>query len=139
MPHTELHQPKAARAACQSLPRQFARFAAVGVVGTAMHYGVMLALVEVAGFNPVAGTCAGFLASLGASYTLNRLWTFAKSPPVVRSFAAYLFLCGIGLGINMTIVAAAIAAGFHYMVGQIVATLVALLWNFASARFLVFR
>lgn len=122
-----------------ALDRQFLRFAAVGVVGTAVHYSVMLALVEFAGATPVLATCAGFLVSLGASYALNRLWTFDKRPPWTRGFVAYLLVCAVGLGINMGVVALAMGAGVHYMAGQVVATLVALLWNFFSARFVVFR
>jgi len=122
-----------------ALQRQFFRFAAVGVVGTAVHYAVMLALIALANVSPVVGTCAGFLVSLGASYALNRLWTFDKRPPWARGFATYFLVCAVGLAINMGIVALAIGAGVHYMLGQVVATFVALFWNFLSSRFIVFR
>lgn len=122
-----------------ALHRQFLRFAAVGLVGTAVHYAVMLSLIAFAGVSPVMGTCVGFLVSLGASYALNRLWTFDKRPPWARGFVTYFLVCAVGLAINMGIVAIAISAGVHYMLGQVAATFIALFWNFFSSRLLVFR
>lgn len=122
-----------------ALHRQFVRFAGVGVVGTAVHYGVMLGAMTLADVSPVIGTCLGFIVSLGASYALNRLWTFDKRPPWARGFLTYFLVCAVGLAINMGIVALAIGGGIHFMLGQVVATVVALIWNFLSSRFIVFR
>ena len=43
---------------------RFLRFAMVGALGTLAHYSLLLALVEVAGAEPVVGSVAGFV--LGA-------------------------------------------------------------------------
>jgi len=122
-----------------ALHRQFLRFAGVGVVGTAVHYGAMFAAVELLGVSAPVGSGIGFLVSLGASYGLNRVWTFEKRPPWARGFLAYLLVCAVGLGINMGVVALGVANGLHYMLAQVVATPIALLWNFFSSRFIVFR
>ena len=130
---------QAVSAARQELKRQFVSFALVGVVGTITHYATMLSLIEFAGATPVMGTFAGFFAGLGASYVLNRQWTFDKRPPWARGFATYFAVCFVGLGINMGIVALALAIHVHFMIGQVVATCVALFWNFLSSKFVVFR
>lgn len=122
-----------------ALHRQFLRFAGVGVVGTAVHYAAMFAAVELLHVSPVIGSGIGFLVSLGASYALNRMWTFDKRPPWARGFLVYFLVCAVGLAINMGIVALGVSAGLHYMVAQVIATPVALLWNFFSSRFIVFR
>ena len=123
----------------QELKRQFLSFALVGVVGTFAHYATMLSLIEFADVTPVMGTFAGFFAGLGASYVLNRQWTFDKRPPWARGFVTYFAVCFVGLGINMGIVALALAIHVHFMIGQVVATCVALFWNFLSSKFIVFR
>lgn len=128
-----------ALAARQELKRQFLSFALVGVVGTITHYATMLGLIQFAGASPVMGTFAGFFAGLGASYVLNRQWTFDKRPPWARGFLTYFAVCFVGLGINMGIVALAMAIHVHFMIGQVVATCVALFWNFLSSKFVVFR
>src|SRR5688572_26289362 len=55
------------RTGLEVLGRQFSRFLAVGVVTTAVHYGVLIALVEAFDINPVLGTTAGFIAAVFVS------------------------------------------------------------------------
>ena len=121
------------------LKRQFFRFAMVGVVGTAAHYAILLIAVELLHLSPLIGAGAGFLTGLIASYILNRAWTFDARPAFGRGLATYTVVCAVGLGINVSIVALAVALGAHYMVGQVIATPIAMLWNFAGSRLIVFR
>jgi putative flippase GtrA len=122
-----------------SLKRQLFRFAMVGVVGTAAHYGILLVAVELLHLSPIIGAGAGFLTGLLASYVLNRAWTFDARPAFGRGLATYSVVCVVGFGINVSIVALAVALGFHYMVGQVIATPIAMMWNFAGSRWIVFR
>jgi putative flippase GtrA len=132
-------QPVAAPAAGSGIRQQFFRFAMVGVVGTAAHYGILLLAVELPNLSPVVGAGAGFLTGLIASYVLNRAWTFDKRPEFRRGLATYAVVCIIGFGINVSIVALAVALGVHYMIGQVIATPIAMLWNFLGSRMIVFR
>ena len=132
-------QPVAAPATLSGIRRQFLRFAMVGVVGTAAHYGILLLAVELLHLSPVVGAGAGFLTGLIASYILNRAWTFDKRPEFRRGLATYAVVCVIGFGINVSIVALAVALGVHYMIGQVIATPIAMLWNFLGSRMIVFR
>lgn len=118
---------------------QFLRFAAVGAVATAVHYAVMLSLVELGGMHPVTATFVGFCCGAVVSYTLNRRFTFETRPSYGRGFAKFFFMVGIGAFINAGIVWVLTHNGFHYMVAQVIATGLVMIWNFASARFIVFR
>lgn len=119
--------------------RDFLRFATVGAVATAAHYAVLIALVQFGGVDPVTATVCGFAVGAVVSYTLNRRYTFAVRPAYMRGFLKFAIVIGIGAVLNAAIVALFIRVGLHYMVAQVIATLVVLIWNFAGARLIVFR
>jgi putative flippase GtrA len=119
--------------------RDFLRFATVGAVATAAHYAVMIALTELGGMDPVAATVCGFAVGAVVSYTLNRRYTFAVRPAYMRGFVKFAIVIGIGAVLNAAIVAFFIRFGLHYMVAQVIATGLVLIWNFAAARLIVFR
>ncbi|HYD87855.1 MAG TPA: GtrA family protein [Vitreimonas sp.] len=120
--------------------RQIGRFAVVGVIATAVHYAVMVALVEIGRVTPVAATTIGYGFGIVVSYTLNRRFTFqARGTPVAKSFAKFVVLYGVGAFLNGAIVGGLIAVGAHYLLAQVVATGLVLVWNFLGARYVVFR
>lgn len=127
------------RVMSRAVVRDFLRFAAVGAVATAVHYSVMIALAELGGMHPVWATVCGFAVGAVVSYVLNRRFTFAAKPAFGAGLAKFLVVIGIGAVINAGIVAAFVGAGVHYMIGQVIATGLVLIWNFAGARLLVFR
>lgn len=122
-----------------ALVRQVARFAVVGVIATAVHYGVLIALVEFGHAKPVLATTIGYCVGIVVSYALNRRFTFASDAPVASSFAKFALLYGIGMVLNGAIVGGLIGAGAHYLVAQVTATAIVLVWNFLGARYVAFR
>jgi putative flippase GtrA len=121
------------------LVNQFLRFAAFGAVATAAHYAVMLTLVEIAGVHPVLATICGSCAGAVVSYTLNRRYTFDARPAFGSGLVKFLVVILIGAGINAGIVWLLMRQGLYYMLAQVIATGIVLIWNFASARLVVFR
>lgn len=120
--------------------RQIGRFAVVGAVATAVHYAIMVALVEIGHVPPVVATTIGYGFGIVVSYTLNRRFTFeARGTPVAKSFAKFVVLYGVGAFLNGAIVGALIAVGAHYLLAQVAATGLVLIWNFLGARYVVFR
>lgn len=119
--------------------RDFLRFAMVGALATAVHYSVLIALTELGGVGPVFSTICGFFAGALVSYVLNRRYTFANKPQFGKGLAKYLLVIAIGAVINAGIVAAFVGSGVHYMIGQVIATGIVLIWNFGAARAFVFR
>lgn len=130
--------PAAARALMNRLiVRQFLQFATVGVFATAIHYGVLIGLVELAGFAPVVATSFGFVCASATSYTINRATTFKARAS--RGFVLFVALGAVGLVLNALIMGGLNHAGLPYILAQVFATAVVLLWNFGSARFIVFK
>jgi putative flippase GtrA len=129
----------ARRAGLDVLARQFSRFLAVGVAATAVHYGVLIALVEAWAVHPVLATTAGFVTAALLSYALNRRYTFDEQPAFGPGLLRYYAAVSMGLLLNASVMAALTGWGAHYVLAQIVASGVALVWNFLSARLVVFR
>lgn len=119
--------------------RDFLRFATVGALATVVHYSVLLAMTELGCVGPVIATICGFFVGAVVGYVLNRRYTFANKPAFGKGLAKYLLVIGIGAVINAGIVAAFVESGVHYMIGQVIATGIVLIWNFGAARFFVFR
>lgn len=118
---------------------QFLRFAAVGAVATAVHYTILIALVQLGHVNPVLGTACGFCVAAVVSYSLNRRFTFDHQPVFAHGLVKFLAVGAVGLALNAGIVALLIGQGLHYLLAQVVATGLVLIWNFGAARFVVFR
>jgi putative flippase GtrA len=121
------------------LARQFSRFLAVGVATTAVHYGVLIVLVEVWAIHPVLATIAGFVTAVLLSYVLNRRYTFDQEPPFGAGLLKYYAVVSVGLALNAGTMAVLTRWGVYYLLAQVVASGVALVWNFLAARLVVFR
>ncbi|MBC2665153.1 GtrA family protein [Novosphingobium flavum] len=115
------------------------RFAAVGVVGTAVHYGVLVALVELGGVDPVAGTLCGFIVAAFASFVLNSVFTFRVRLNFTSALLKNYVSLAFGLAINVGTVALLTHLATPYIFAQLVATVLAFIWNYLASRFIVFR
>lgn len=125
--------PGASRRGVGRLAARFLMFAACGLVGTAGHYAAMVALVQGAGVPPVAASVVGFLVGMGINYVLNYRFTF-RSGKRHREAASKFFVVGCcGLALNTVLMHALTGpAGLHYVVAQMGATVLVLLWNFIA-------
>ncbi len=122
-----------------ALARQFLRFAAVGAVATAAHYAVLVALKELAHVPVLWATSLGYLVGAVVGYTLNRRFTFEANHRFTHGLAKYVGVGIVGLALNGAITMGLIHVGLHYLLSQMVATGIVLIWNFAAARLVVFR
>lgn len=125
-------------------PRQFARFALVGVAGLVVDVAVLYAGLWL-GLGYYAGRACSFLAAVWATWQLNRRYTFADgadgAPPA--QWSRYL-LAMLGGGVVNYLAYSAVlslAPGFSLLPAVAVAagSLAGMAVNFSSAKFLVFR
>jgi putative flippase GtrA len=87
-------------------------------------------LVRGFGMAPTAASSIGFVLSAGANYLLNYHFTFQSNRPHGPAAMKFGLLAGTGLLINAAIMRLMTGAGVHYLVAQVCATGVVLLWNF---------
>lgn len=118
---------------------QFMQFAGVGVVGTAAHYALLILLVETIAANEVAGSTAG--ATLGAlvNYVLNRRYTFESKKRHREALTKFLIVATLGLLLNACFMFVLVELmTLHYLLGQVISTMLILMWNFIGNKFWTF-
>lgn len=126
--------------AWKGISKQFGLFALVGLAGTAGHYAVLFGLVEQVGVGAVAASGWGALTGLLINYLLNYGLTFNSGQPHWRAFPKFAFIAGLGLGLNLLLMALLIQRlGLYYLLAQVLATGVVLLWNFIGNRWWTFH
>jgi putative flippase GtrA len=109
---------------------RFVRFTVVGGVATAIQYAILILLVRGFGMGPTAASSIGFVLSAGVNYLLNYRFTFHSDRPHGPAAAKFALLAATGLLINAVIMHLMTGAGVHYLIAQVCATGVVLLWNF---------
>ncbi|MCA1926054.1 MAG: GtrA family protein [Thiobacillus sp.] len=119
----------------KALCAQFARFGAIGAVGTLTHYALLLALVQAAGVDAVAASALGAAAGAGVNYALNYRYTFRSARRHREALPRFLAIAAAGLALN-TFLMWLLVEGLrlHYFAAQLVATAGVLGWNFLANR-----
>jgi putative flippase GtrA len=113
------------------IPRQFLLFAAIGAVGTAAHYAVLIALVHSQTAGPKAATSFGFAVGALVNYMLNYRFTFNSDKPHSDTLPKFLAVAASGAGLNYAVMWLGIEAlHIHYLAAQIAATALILMWNY---------
>lgn len=116
------------------------RYGVVGIVGTPAHYLTLILLVEAGGISPVYATIAGSAVGALVNYLLNRRYTF-KSAKTHADAGPKFLAVAVATGIlNAVLVYLGVdLLGMHYLIVQIVATLIVFLSNFALNNIWTFR
>ncbi|BAL23030.1 GtrA family protein [Azoarcus sp. KH32C] len=119
---------------------RFLRFAAVGAVGTVAHYALLLALVEGAHVDPIAGSVAGFLLGALVNYTLNRTLVFRSDRAHVEALPRFLAVAGMGLCWNALLMYLLVDwIGLYYFLAQMLTTAILLCWHYVGNALWTFR
>jgi len=120
--------------------KQFASFTGVGAIGTAAHYCVLIALVDVLQLRPIPSSALGFTVGAFVNYSLNYRFTFRSTKMHRESMPKFFIVATAGLLLNTAIMGVLTAMlSVHYLLAQIVATAGVLVWNFSINRCWTFR
>jgi putative flippase GtrA len=93
------------------LRRQISAFAVVGVIGFVVDSGLTYAFVRAFGLDPLISRLPAFAIATVINFLLNRRLTFPGSrAPIGQAFIRYVMVCGVGLAVNWTAYAIALAA-----------------------------
>lgn len=120
-----------ARALARRVPR-FARYVAVGGVGTGAQYLVLVGAVALHAAAPVAASVAGAFVGALVNYLLNRRFTFRTDTQHRSALPKFFATAGAGMLVNG--VAMAWLTGFlhlHYLVAQCIASAAVLVLTFS--------
>ena len=120
--------------------RSLPLYIGAGGVATASSYAVMIAAVEALGVAPVAASAAGYATGAAVKYWLNYSMAFqsrARHAPAVLRFAIALG----GMMVLNTLVFALVerGLGLHYIVAQVITTILLIPPGYMIHRQWVFR
>jgi putative flippase GtrA len=114
------------------------RFGLVGGVATAIQYVILIVLVH-EGIWPAAASAIGFVVSAFGNYLLNYHFTFRSRESHAPAAMKFVMLAAGGLVINFVLMHLLVAAGWYYLLAQVLVTAVVFLWNFVGNSLWTFR
>jgi putative flippase GtrA len=121
------------------IARQFLIFAGVGAMGTGVQYVTLISLVAL-GVNAVVGSTVGFVAGAILNYWLNYRLTFRSSMAHTRAAPRFAAIAASALLLNTLLMSIQIyGLRLPYLMAQLVATAVVLIWNYVFSRLWTFN
>ena len=121
----------------RKLLEQFVKFGVVGVFATVIDFGVLVALTEWLGVDPVISAAISFTASVLFNYAASMRYVFQRREDMTRGKELLIFvaLSVAGLGINEALMWLGVnVAHLNYVLVKLLATAVVMLWNFFSRK-----
>ena len=120
--------------------RRFGGFAAVGAVGTAFSYLLLVGLVELAGVDPVSASAAGFLLGAVVNYSLSRKLVFRSQRAHREALPRFLAVAGSGLLLNTLLMGLLTRhTAVPYLISQMLVTGLLLGWHYLLNVLWTFR
>lgn len=119
---------------------EFLRYSLVGCIATGVHYFVLFLLVEGGHLRPAYSATIGSGCGALVAYWGNRRFTFSSASPHWSALSRFLVVAAMGASLSAALVWASTALfAWHYMIGQIAATLLALFFTYGFNRVWTFR
>ncbi|HEY2559713.1 MAG TPA: GtrA family protein [Caldimonas sp.] len=119
---------------------RFLQYAAVGAVATATHYAILVGLVEAGWLEAPRAAALGAWVGAQVAFAGNAAFTFRDSRATVGAWLRFQVTALVGAALSFGLVAGGVRLGVHYLLAQVVATLVTLgvtfeinrRWSFAA-------
>lgn len=121
--------------------KQFIKFAAVGVVNTAVDFLIFTVFLQYFHWHYLVANVAALVGGGTNSYILNRRWTFRSTDPRWhRQLIKFLLVLGVGFSLNEFLLFLLVEhVHFTPISAKALAIIVVLFFNFAANRFWTFR
>ena len=124
------------------MAKRFLQYAAVGAVATAAHYAILVGLVEAHLLAPERAAALGAWVGAQIAFAGNAAFTFRGHGATLAAWLRFQVTAVFGALFSFVLVALGVRLGAHYVLAQIVATLINLVvtfeinrrWSFASPR-----
>jgi putative flippase GtrA len=114
---------------------KFLLYSLIGGFATCVHYVVLIALVEGFSVHPAVAAASGATCGALVAYTGNRRFTFSNRSSHIRTFPRFVFIAILGALLNGGVVWVGVSLmGWHYLLAQLVATLLVLLITYRLNR-----
>ncbi|MBV9575590.1 MAG: GtrA family protein [Gammaproteobacteria bacterium] len=118
---------------------QVLRFAIVGLMAAAVHFGTVVSLVQVEMLQPLIANIFGFVLAFQVSYWGHRLWTFYDTSALHRTALPKLFFVQIlNLAANETLFYIFLLLHLPYTIALLIVLMILPLFTFAASKWWVF-
>jgi len=118
---------------------RFLRFILVGLAATTVTFSALITGVEVFHTSAVTASLAGYALGIVVNYSLNYGYTFKSRERHMIVIPRFLLIMFAGLLINALIMVVLVdMVGVHYVLAQLAAISVVLVWNFTANQFWTF-
>lgn len=120
---------------------QFIKFSLVGLLNTAIHYGIFYVTYEYMGLYHLLASTVGFCFAVTNSYIVNKYWTFkTRGSKKRREFAKFIIVNLVTLSINLGSMAILVEqCGMDPRIAQLASIGLTLCINFLGNKFWTFR
>ena len=109
------------------------------MAATVTTYVVLIAGVELFRINPVVSSVIGYALGTAVNYALNYRFTFASENKHQVVIPRFLAVMTVGMLMNAGIMWLGInLLGVHYLLAQLVAVAMVLLWSYSANRLWTF-
>lgn len=120
--------------------RRFVLFAGVGAIGTTAHYLTLVTMVQLFATNAVTASSSGFVIGATVNYIVNYHYTFASNKRHQETATKFFLVAGAGFLLNGLLMHWMITEpGLHYLLAQIIATIIVVFWTFIGNQIWTFR
>lgn len=116
--------------------KELARFLVVGGSGTLVNYLVLTLTYHYLGWPVILAALLSNETAMISNFFCHEHWTFAGDRHGTRKirFVRYQFVAAGGIIITSILLALLVHLGFHYLVANAIAILIAVSWNFAMSH-----
>ena len=119
--------------------KQLYSFVGVGIAASAVHYALLVMLVQVGGLAPVPSALCGFTMGGIVSYRLNRRHTFVSDRPHEQAIWRFALVATVAFVLTYLLMRLLNEMGhMHYLIAQVATTLIVMAWTFGANRLWTF-
>lgn len=120
--------------------RTFLNYAAVGGLGTGVHYVVLYVLVEAFARSPVTASAAGAVCGAAVNYMLNRHLTFRSTIAHRKAMPRFFLIAGLAAAVNTALMWVLVRQfKLPYMLAQVLVTGMTMVMTYLLNKSWTFR
>jgi putative flippase GtrA len=119
------------------IAKQFSLFLMVGALSALIQFSILISLVEVFSAQPIWSSALGYIGGAIINYSLNHYFTFKSSLSHKKALIRFSLNSFFGFLLNLTLMSIFLRY-YSYLVGQVLASSIILIWNFLIHRYWTF-
>lgn len=119
---------------------QIARFLIVGVIAAAVHFSMVVLLVQSYDYLPLIANVGGFMVSFQVSYWGHRMWTFSGTEVLHReAYPRLVAVQVVNFALNESLYYFFLSMNLPYTLALLIVLAILPTFTFISSKFWVFQ